>query len=132
MPLSRGSLYRFYYLWSRERWRGEESGRKSRPVCLVMKSAANPATLFLFPVTTKEPPPHSISLPIDSAECRRANLVFPSWIVVEEYNRVDSDELYDFESLDAIGRLSEPFMTRIALAIKRAAELKRLTGVDRS
>jgi hypothetical protein len=131
MPLVRGSLYRYHYLWSRERWQGEESGRKARPVCLVMKSDANPATRFLFPLTTREPPSYLIALAIDVAECRRSNLVFPSWVVLEEYNRAVSDELYDFDSLDAIGQFGDAFMKRIALEIKRASTMKRLKAVDR-
>lgn len=132
MPLNRGSLYRFSYLWSREHRNGEISGRKARPVCLVVRSPTAPAVLYLFPVTSREPPPDVIALAINKGECRLAGLEHPSWIVLEEYNRVDETELYDFESLTPLGQFSSNFMLLIAAAIKRAAHLERLTGVPRT
>lgn len=132
MPLSRGSLYRFNYLWSREYRRGEDSGRKGRPVCLVVRSTSSPAVLFLFPLTSREPPADVIALPVDKKECRLADLRHPCWIVLEEYNRVDENELYDFESLTPIGAFSPIFLKQVAATIKRASELERLTGVPRS
>jgi hypothetical protein len=132
MPLKRGSLYRFNYLWSREHSNGEVSGRKARPACLVVRSSTTPAVLYLFPVTSREPPADVIALAISKGECRFASLDHPSWIVIEEYNRVDETELYDFESLTPIGQFSPSFMLHIAAAIKRAAQLERLTGVPRT
>ncbi len=72
------------------------------------------------------------ALEIPETECRRANLAQPCWIIVEEYNRIDEDELYDFESLIPLGEFSLGFLKRIGLAITKASEDKRLKAVRRS
>lgn len=130
--LARGNLYRFNYLWSREHRRGEISGRKARPVCLILRSSARPEALFLFPITSQQPLGHSYCLPISEQECRHAGLDYPSWIVVEEYNRVNEPDLYDFESLAPIGRFSDAFVRRIAEAVARVAAAERLVAVPRT
>lgn len=132
MALSRGELYRYHYLWSREHERNEISGRKYRPVCLVVRSAAKPTSLFLFPLTSQKPAVGVVALEISGPECRHAGLQHPCWIILEEYNRLTEDELYDFESLTPIGRFGEATMRQIAKGIKRAAELQRLIGVPRA
>jgi hypothetical protein len=50
-----GDVAEFYYLWHREEIAGEESGRKPRPVCIVIKTPGNPDVVFLFPFTSKPP-----------------------------------------------------------------------------
>jgi hypothetical protein len=49
-----GEVFRFHYLWSHESERGEESGRKIRHACLLVKAGH---ALYLFPVTSKKPLP---------------------------------------------------------------------------
>lgn len=132
MTLSRGSVYRYNYLWSREHEKREVSGRKARPVCLLIRSSALPAVLFLFPLTSQAPQPDTLALHVPDSECRRANLTQPCWIVVDEYNRADEDELYDFESLAPIGQFSLSFLKRVGLAVAEASARKRLRAVPRS
>lgn len=50
-----GDLLRYYYLWARQADAGEESGRKARPVCIVVRIPTTPAALFLFPLTSQQP-----------------------------------------------------------------------------
>ena len=50
--LEQGDVAEFYYLWHREAEKGEESGWKPRPVCIVIKTPGNPDVVFLFPFTT--------------------------------------------------------------------------------
>jgi hypothetical protein len=38
----KGQVVRFHYLWNRQALEGEETGRKARPVCVVVRTAANP------------------------------------------------------------------------------------------
>ncbi len=85
-----GQVLRFFYLWKRQARVGEESGRKARPVCVVVRTAAMPGVVFLFPITSQLPETDRLSLAISEMECRRAGLDFPCWIVLDEYNRVDS------------------------------------------
>lgn len=132
MRLTRGSLYRYNYLWSREDERKEISGRKARPICLVVRSSTTPAALFLFPITTKAPSGGTLAIEIPASQCRRGNLAHPSWIVVDEYNRVSEEDLYDFESLVPLGEFSHAFLKLIGLAIQKCAEEKRLRAVVRT
>ena len=56
---------------------GEESGRKARPVCVVVQAPHVPGAVFLFAITSKAPVAERLFLPISQIECRRAGLDFP-------------------------------------------------------
>lgn len=130
--LERGHVVRFFYLWRRQAEAGEESGRKARPVCIVVRTPDNPGAVFLFPITSQQPDPGRLFLPFGEIECRRAGLAFPCWIILDEYNRVELDKAFDFESTKPLGSVSPAFLTRIAETVKKAAQARRLTGVTRS
>lgn len=68
---------------------------------------------------------------ISEIECRRGGLGFPSWLILDEYNRVRIDEAYDLVSTKPIGSFSPAFVRQIAGVIKQAAEQHRLQGVVR-
>ena len=128
----KGQVVRFHYLWNRQALEGEETGRKARPVCVVVRTAANPGVVFLFPITSQRPRDERLFLSISQIECRRAGLDFPCWIVLDEYNRVELDKAFDFESTRPLGSFSPAFLKKIALSVKDAAAARRLTGVSRS
>jgi hypothetical protein len=130
--LERGQIVRSFYLWKRQATTGEESGRKARPVCVVVRTSATPGVVFLFPVTSQLSDTDRLSLAISQIECRRAGLDFPCWIILDEYNRVELDKAIDFESTTPLGSLSPAFLKKIALTVKDAAGARRLTGVTRS
>lgn len=119
--LEQGDVAEFYYLWHREDQQGEESGRKPRPVCVVIKTPGSPDVLFLFPFTSKPPLSGQLALAVPETECRRIGLTPPCWIVLDEYNRVEMDKDYDFVSTERIGSMSPVFLRSIASAIKNAA-----------
>ncbi|TPO02102.1 hypothetical protein [Mesorhizobium sp. B1-1-5] len=129
--LKPGDLLRYYYLWARQAKAGEESGRKARPVCIVVRTPATPAALFLFPLTSQKPDPSRLYIAISEIECRRGGLDFPSWLIIDEYNRVRVDEAYDLVSTKPIGAFSPAFVRKIASIIKQAAEQHRLQGTVR-
>lgn len=130
--LERGEVVRFHYLWARQAHAGEESGRKARPVCIVVHTLGNPGAVFLFPITSQEPRPDRIALAFPEMECRRAGLAFPCWIILDEYNRVELDKAFDFESTRPIGNVSGTFLEKIASAVKQASDNRVLKGVTRS
>jgi len=130
--LERGQVVRFHYLWARQAQAGEESGRKARPVCIVVRTPGNPGAVFLFPITSQEPQPDRIALSFPEMECRRAGLVFPCWIILDEYNRVELDKAFDFESTKPVGNVSAAFLEKIAAAVKKASASRVLKGVTRS
>jgi hypothetical protein len=130
--LEPGQIVRFFYLWNREAAQGEESGRKARPTCVVVRTLAVPGVVFLFPITSQMPGTERVFLAISQMECRRAGLDFPSWIILDEYNRVELDKAFDFEATTPIGSFSPAFLKTIASTVKQAAAARKLAGVARS
>lgn len=128
--LEPGQIVRFFYQWNREA-AGEESGRKARPTCVVVRTLAVPGVVFLFPITSQMPGTERVSLAISQMECRRAGLDFPCSIILDEYNRVELDKAFDFETTKPIGTFSPAFLKTVASTVKQAAAA-RLAGVARS
>jgi hypothetical protein len=126
-----GDIVRFNYLWAREAKRGEETGRKSRPACIIVRTATTPAALFLLPLTSQPPQAGVAAIAVPETECRRAKLRPPCWVIVDEYNRVIEDQFHDFESTEPLGRLSLAFLRRVAAALKQEASARRLKPVIR-
>jgi hypothetical protein len=129
--LKPGDLLRYYYLWARQADAGEESGRKARPVCIVVRTPVEPAALFLFPLTSQKPDRSRAHIAVSEIECRRGGLDFPCWLILDEYNRVQFDEAYDLVTTTPIGTFSPAFVRKIAALIKEAAAKRRLRGVVR-
>ncbi len=127
-----GDVVRFHYLWKRQSDAGEESGRKARPVCVVVRTPAVPGAVFLFAITSQIPPEGRLFLPIREIECRRAGLDFPCWIILDEYNRVEIDKAFDFETGRPLGSFSPAFLKKIAGIVKQAAASRRLAAVNRT
>jgi hypothetical protein len=126
-----GDIVRFNYLWAREAKVGEESGRKARPVCVIVRTSAAPAALFLLPLTSRPPAKARAVLSVPEIECKRGGLRSPCWIICDEYNRVTMDLAHDFESLDPIGAFSASFLKQIATSLKREALARRAKIVIR-
>lgn len=127
-----GAVYRYDYLWAREGRQGEESGRKARPVCLVLKLSPDPERLYLFPIMTRPPTAQALVIEVPESECRAGGLTQRCWLVLEEYNVARADRTYDFASLTPMGRFSRFFLRQIAVALKRAGAKRRPTGVERN
>lgn len=127
-----GDVAEFYYLWHREELAGEESGRKPRPVCIVIRTPGNPDVVFLFPFTSRPPMGGQLALEVPEMECRRVGLVAPCWIILDEYNRVEMDKDYDFASSERIGSVSPAFLREIAATIRQAVQSARMKAVNRT
>ncbi|WP_339761712.1 hypothetical protein [uncultured Hoeflea sp.] len=130
--LEQGDVAEFHYLWHREAQKGEESGRKPRPVCIVIKTSGNPDVVFLFPFTSKQPFVGQLALIVPEIECRRIGLAAPCWIILDEFNRVEMDKDYDFVSTEPIGSVSAAFLREIAMTIKQAARASAIKAVKRT
>lgn len=126
-----GDIVRYYYLWAQQAATGEDSGRKARPVCVVVRTPTEPAALFLFPLTSQKPGPSRASLSVTEIECRRGGLDHPSWLILDEYNRVQVDEIYDLADVRPMGAFSSAFLRKIASSIKQTAARRRLRRVVR-
>lgn len=126
-----GDILRYYYLWARQADAGEESGRKARPVCVVVRTPTEPASLFLFPITSQRPDRSRTHIAISEIECRRGGIAFPSWLILDEYNRLALDSAFDLAETHPIGAFSPAFVRRVANIIKQTASRRRLRGVAR-
>lgn len=85
-----GMVISYSFLWKREYQRGETSGRKDRPVAIVViRSDIGPADLvYAVPITHSESSAGDMSrLPVPRSIKQRLGLDDePSWIDVSEYN----------------------------------------------
>lgn len=124
-----GDVAEFHYLWHREARQGEESGRKPRPVCIVIRTPGNPDVVFLFPFTSRSPLADQLAIEVPEIECRRIGLAAPCWIILDEYNRVEMDKTYDFVSTQPMGAVSAAFLRKIAATIRTAAQSSSLRAV---
>lgn len=88
--------------------------------------------MFLFPITSQVPGTDRLSLAISQIKCRRAGLDSPCWILLDEYNRVELDKAFDFETTTPIGTFSPAFLKTIASTVKQAAAARKLIGVAHS
>ncbi|RWL83693.1 MAG: hypothetical protein EOR67_02870 [Mesorhizobium sp.] len=85
----------------------------------------------MFPLTSQQPDATRTYIAVSEIECRRGGLDFPSWLILDEYNRVRTDEAYDLASTRPNGSFSPAFVRKIAGLIKEAANQRRLRGVVR-
>jgi len=131
MPLRRGEIYRYYYLWAREHEQLEESGRKARPVCLVIRSPQS-GHLFLFALTTQQPPENRVALEVPAEERRLAGLKVRCWIILDEYNRAPERALHDFQSIEPLGQFSDRFLKRLATIITNTRDRQTIKAVPRT
>ena len=128
-----GVVIRYAYLWAREYARGEESGRKTRPVCVQISfsGASRDQTALLFPVTSQIPAAGVKALQIPETEARRVRLRTPAWIIVEEWNE---DNLATSDSIDdpePLGAFSKAFVGKIREAVVAAIQSRNYRAVRR-
>jgi hypothetical protein len=128
----RGAVYRFNYLWAREHDRGEESGRKDRPACLLLRPGAFPDVLVMFAITSQTPSPDRTFAEISATECAKAGLHAPAWIILDEYNMVHASRSPDFVSLDPTGRFSDRFLRKITAVVAQRIRAKTARAVQRN
>lgn len=89
--LQHGEIVLYSYLWAREHDRGEETGRKARPTCvmLILVGKDGRRRPLLFPITSQPPGSSGHVVEIPETEARRAKLYTPAWVVVDEFNTDD-------------------------------------------
>ncbi len=120
-----GEVFRYDYLWRREFERGEDSGRKARPVCVtIMLSDRDGVTrVLLFPITSQPPGPARVALSVPETEARRTGLRTPAWIIIDDCNIDLWEASFHFADRRPVGRFSYAYFDRI-----RAAALQHLRG----
>lgn len=128
-----GEIILYSYLWAREHDRGEETGRKARPTCvmlIVVGKDGRPKPL-LFPITSRPPGPSNHFVEVPETEARRAKLYTPAWVIVDEFNTDDPATSWALEDAKPLGRFSKKFMSRIAAAAAGAIRAGKARSVPR-
>lgn len=74
-----GLVIRYSYLWAREHDRGEESGRKDRPVCvqIIASHRRGKDGVLLFPIASHQSLAGTQALILPETETRRTELRNP-------------------------------------------------------
>jgi hypothetical protein len=128
-----GQVILYSYLWAREYDRGEESGRKARPTCVMLIIAGKEGRQrpLLFPITSQPPRPGSRSVQIPDTEARRAKLYTPSWVIVDEFNTDDLAASWAIEDAKPLGQFTRRFMSRIAAGAAAAIRAGAARSVPR-
>jgi hypothetical protein len=131
--IAHGSVILYSYLWAREHKLGEESGRKTRPACVMMilRGQGGVETPLLFPVTSRRPSPDRPALEIPETEARRARLYTPAWVIVDEFNTDDFGTSFAVEDREPLGMFSRKFMARIAAGAAAAIRAGGAQAVPR-
>lgn len=120
--IGHGSVVLYAYLWARERDRGEESGRKARPACVMMilRGKDGRSTPLFFPITSRHPIKGTHAVEIPEIEARRARLYSPAWVIVDEFNTDAIETSFAIEDREPLGTFSRKFMSAIAAAAAAA------------
>lgn len=126
-----GDIINYGYLWAHQAAKGEESGRKDRPTCLVVKAGDAPETYFLFPITSQKPKSGAYK-EIPHLECKRSGLNYPSYIVLDQYNEDKADLMFALASTTPLGSISAKYLGEVAQGIKDTAAKDRITKVNRT
>jgi hypothetical protein len=130
--LEAGAIYSYSFLWAREADAGEESGRKDRPACLLLRPSLHPDLLYMFAITSRAPLPGRAAHLLPAQECKKCGLHEPAWIILDEYNVTLASELHDFASLTPLGSLSPALIKSLAEKVVAAIGSGRARGVRRN
>lgn len=133
-PPAPGEVFRYPYLWRREADAGETEGRKRRPICVAVVSAADPARtlLFIVAITSRPPGPARVALAVPEIEARRAGIdATRSWVILDEMNVDILERSYAFEDRTPLGRFSAGFTRSIQTTLRDARRASRLGATSR-
>jgi hypothetical protein len=111
------------YLWLWQSRRGEQEGRKSRPVCVAIASrgADGLTHLALLAITGSPPRTDQIAVELPPLEIRRIGLseFKQAWVIVSEYNYDILERSFSLEpSALPRTRLSRSFLKAVLTAFR--------------
>jgi hypothetical protein len=131
--IGHGAIIKYSYLWAREYDGGEETGRKTRPTC-VMVTFMGPdrrKNTLLFAITSQPPRADRLSVEVPATEARRGKLRQPAWVIVSEFNLDDPTTSFALDDIEPIGQFSRKFMSVVAAAAADAIRAGRSRSVPR-
>jgi len=133
-----GLVISYNYLWRHQHERGEESGRKARPVCVAVPVGKTNGEVMLFPITTQQPGKR-IAIEIPETERRRLSLGgrVRCWIIVDEGNHDILPTSFHLEPVNlnpatySYGTLSPAFLREFLRVLGVALRTESLRVVPR-
>lgn len=132
--LTRGSVIRYSFLWSREAGRGETEGRKSRESVIVSRFQFDDKDqIVLIPITASGPTQDQIAYELPETEVRRLSRGGKTrlWIILSEVNFDIVGESFHIEPDCRVGELSPRVFAEIwkqfldALATAKRVDRKK-------
>ena len=134
-----GLVARYHFLWWNQHARGEESGRKARPACLVVPLGGAGGTVVLFPLTTQQPEASRKALAVPATERRRLRLPgnLQSWVLLDELNQDVWPGSLNFEPVGrdplrfSYGSFSPAFMRLVLATMRDAIKERRMRMIPR-
>jgi hypothetical protein len=133
--VTEGDVWRFPYLWHWQRARGEDAGRKDRPVAviLVVRERDEVTHLILLAITTTAPDKDTAALKVPHSEVRRLGLDLDRghWLILSEYNHDILQVSSRFDPSGRIGTLSVSFLRTARTAFQASAKAGKAHKVSR-
>lgn len=134
-----GLVINYHFLWARQHEHGEMSGRKARPVCVVVPLRTPAGTVVLFPLTTQPPGPDRVAIEVPETERRRLKLrgYGPSWIILDEANSDVMPGTYHLEPVSydplvvSYGKFSDAFVQLVVRTVAAALRAGKVRLVPR-
>ena len=131
-----GDVFRYPFLWKRQQLAGETAGRKSRPVCIAVTTAAREGEtiLFIVAITTKPPQAGRAAIAVPQIEAKRIKLDAhaESWIMLDEVNTDVLERSYTFEDRTPLGSFSPAFTTKVRAQLLALAERGEVVVIKRT
>ena len=130
-----GDVWRYPFLWSREAARGEEAGRKARPVAvaLLTRNVAGEVEVVMVPITSQPPGDHRFAMEVPDIEKRRARLDrhLSLWIITDEANTDIPERSFYFEPDALLGAFSLQFIKAVQRRMVQALKARNLKSTSR-
>jgi hypothetical protein len=123
------------YLWRWQSQRGEEEGRKNRPVCVAIAARGDDGLthLALLAITGTAPRADQLAVELPSLEIRRIGLseFKQAWIIVSEYNYDILERSFSLEPpASPLPKLSQKYLKAVLKAFRPTIATAR-SRVDR-
>lgn len=124
-----GSIILYNYLWRWQQERGEETGRKTRESVVAIRAAvAGRDTIFLVPITSREPGADRSAFELPEIEVRRIRRgqVQRLWVIIDELNTDEVARSFVLEPGCKVGELSRPVYEALLKRLRAAPMVKRI------
>ncbi len=133
---SAGEVFRYPFLWKRERDAGETEGRKKRPVCIAVTVATHQGetVVFILPITTQPPLPNRHAVEVPQIESRRVGLEphVQKWVMLDEINTDIVERSYVWDDRRLMGAFSPAFANILRAALLKLVKASAASVVDRT